>query len=100
MESLSAKINEMKEESMKIINDDPKHKDIVPTTFFWRHIDEKHIGNLNRLRLPSQRAGYTDLLGYHSCLQAIKTNLSKIWELWQMDWMYRKTIISIPLQTI
>lgn len=58
---LGAKINEMKEESMKIINDDPKYKDIVPDYIFWRHIDEEHIEILNPdYRLPSTAiAGYT-----------------------------------------
>lgn len=58
---LGTKINEMKEESMKIINDDPAYRDLVPNYIFWKHIDEEHIEILNPdYRLPSTAiAGYT-----------------------------------------
>ncbi|HBG57538.1 RagB/SusD family nutrient uptake outer membrane protein [Proteiniphilum sp. UBA1028] len=57
---LGSKINEMREECMKLVNDDASYATIVPDYIFWRHIDEEQIEILN----PDYRLPATSIEGY------------------------------------
>jgi len=59
---LGAKINETKEEWMKIVNDDPKYQSKVPNYLYWKRSDEnpEYIEILN----PDYRLPNTTITGY------------------------------------
>ena len=59
---LGAKINEMKEEWWKIVNNDPKYQSIVPDYLYWKRSTEnpEYIEILN----PDSRLSNTTITGY------------------------------------
>lgn len=58
---LGPKIREMKEESLKIINDDPKYVDVVPNYIFWKTASD---GETIEILNPDYRLPGTAIPGY------------------------------------